>query len=663
MKSIKTKMILIVSLLMAISLSIVGGTVSYLMYTSAIDSLEKTMTTTADVSATLVAEYLETFRAVANETGIVSRLSNPETSVEDKKAIIDNKVEQYSFLAGNIADTKGKGMLVEVDISDRDYFQQALSGITTISNVTLSRTLNQYTIIVAAPLWEGGVYNSKVVGVVYFQIDAKALSDITNEIQVGNTGGAYMLDAENYTIAHKDYSLVENRDNTAQALQGNPELENLAGYEAKMVQGESGFGIYTYGGVQKLIAYAPVPTEQGWSIAVNAELNEFIKSAITAITITIILVLVAILIGIIASILLARSITGPIIQVEQAAKQMAQGNFDVSVDYHSKDEIGSLVASITDMQESTKTVIADTTRGLNSIAEGNFNIRPNAEYRGIFEQIRDSMFKIITDLSETMLQIRMASDQVSAGSEQVSSGAQNLAQGATEQASVMQELSASMNEISDQVKTNADDASHANQLAGVVKDNITTSNQQMAQMMEAMNEISGSSRQIGMIIKTIEDIAFQTNILALNAAVEAARAGAAGKGFAVVADEVRSLASKSSEAAKQTNALIENSIVSVKNGVNIAESTASSLATVVEGAEEITSIIARISDVANEQANSIIQINTGMEQISSVVQANSATSEESAATSEELSGQALSMRSQVAKFQLFEMQSRELPPH
>ncbi len=661
MKSIKTKMILVVSLLMAISLGLVGGTVAVLMYNSSIESLTKTMTTTAGVAGRTVAEYLETFRAVANEVGLLAPLSSPETPLEEKRAIVEEKRALYGFLAGNITDTQGQGQLEAVDVSDRDYFQQALNGVTTISNVVESRTLNKLTIIVAAPIWQGGIAGSAAVGVVYFQIDAKVLSELTDEINIGTTGSAYLLDSENYTIAHDDYSLVENRDNTAQALPNNPELSALAELEAKMAGGEAGFGIYNYAGVQKLIAYAPVPTEQGWSIGVNAELNEFLQSTINAIIITVILVVAAILVGIVASVLLARSITRPLVQVEQAAQKMAEGDFDVEISYRSKNEIGSLAASMADMVASTKAVIEDTSRGLNEIAAGNFNIAPRVEYKGVFEQIKNSMVRIITELSDTLSQIRMASEQVSAGSSQVSDGAQSLAQGATEQASVMQEFSASLGEISQQVNTNSAQAAQANTLAGTVKENVAQSNRQMAQMMSAMDEISDSSHKIGMINKTIEDIAFQTNILALNAAVEAARAGDAGKGFAVVADEVRSLAAKSSEAAQQTGSLIENSISAVKNGADIAETTANSLSTVVQGADEITEIIQQIAKGANEQAASILQINTGIEQISSVVQANSATSEESAATSEELNGQAESMKAQVAKFQLLQQPLQALP--
>lgn len=331
---------------------------------------------------------------------------------------------------------------------------------------------------------------------------------------------------------------------------------------------------------------------------------------------------------------------------------MADGDYDVHIDYQSKDEVGSLAASMRRMMTNTNEIILDTVRGLEEIAKGNFDIEPQAQFVGVFKGIETALVKITTDLSYTISQIIISSDQVSGGANQVSDGAQALAQGATEQASSVQELSASINDVLTQIKENAANATMAGDVVNSVDKTIHTGNEHMIEMMSAMEEISASSTEISKIIKTIEDIAFQTNILALNAAVEAARAGAAGKGFAVVADEVRNLATKSSEAAKQTGVLIEDSVQSVENGVKIATTTSHSLSEVVTGAKEITTLIAKISQASAEQADYISEINLGVEQISAVVQSNSATSEESAAASEELNGQADMMKQLVTKFKL-----------
>lgn len=383
--------------------------------------------------------------------------------------------------------------------------------------------------------------------------------------------------------------------------------------------------------------------EKSIGLSQQAVLFVWIMAAIMVVAFTVAMLLAA---------SIARGISKPIVQIEKAASHMAKGDYDVEITCKTRDEIGSLSDSMREMVTVTKNIIADTSRGLNEMAVGNFDISARVEYIGVFDGIKTAMIKIISDLSATLSQIKMSAEQVSSGSEQVSSGAQALAQGATEQASSVQELSASISEVSQQIRDSADNAAVASKVVDNVGGSIHTSSEQMAQMMSAMTDISSSSSQIGKIIKTIEDIAFQTNILALNAAVEAARAGAAGKGFAVVADEVRNLATKSSEAAKQTNALIEGSVKSVENGVKIADATAKSLTEVVTGAQEITSLISKISDASAEQSNSITQINLGIEQISAVVQTNSATSEESAAASEELNGQANLMKAMVSKFKL-----------
>lgn len=351
---------------------------------------------------------------------------------------------------------------------------------------------------------------------------------------------------------------------------------------------------------------------------------------------------------------ITKSLTGPIREIESAAKDLASGKLDTHIQYESKDELGSLAGSMRITVGRLASIITDLGYLLKESAGGNFNAHTKNEegYVGEFKPLLLMLRQMNTDLSETIGQINESADQVSSGSDQVSSGAQALSQGATEQASAVEELAATINEISEQVRSNAESAQMASSTVSEVGGKLLESNQQMKEMTNAMSEISASSGQIGKIIKTIEDIAFQTNILALNAAVEAARAGAAGKGFAVVADEVRNLASKSSEASKNTSALIESSLRSVDNGTRIADSTAASLLAVVDGTKEITSQINLIAEASREQASSILQVTQGVDQISSVVQTNSATSEESAASSEELSGQAQILKDLVSRFKL-----------
>lgn len=362
----------------------------------------------------------------------------------------------------------------------------------------------------------------------------------------------------------------------------------------------------------------------------------------------------ALLVTILLATYITKSLTRPIHEIEEAAKKLAEGDMSAEITYESKDELGSLSNSVRAMMSRLTAIITDLQYLMGELAQGNFNIktRADADYVGQFRPMLLSLQQTTVSLSDTMQQINLASEQVASGSDQVASGSQALSQGATEQASSIEELAATINEIAGQVAATADNAKEARAQTDAAENEVAVCNQQMNEMISAMKEISDSSAEIGKIIKTIEDIAFQTNILALNAAVEAARAGVAGKGFAVVADEVRSLASKSAEASKNTSTLIDGATQAVQKGMRIADATAGSLTRVVDTTQAVNTVVDKISVAAGAQAESINQVTQGVDQISSVVQTNSATAEESAATSEELTGQAQMLKDLVGRFKL-----------
>ena len=349
-----------------------------------------------------------------------------------------------------------------------------------------------------------------------------------------------------------------------------------------------------------------------------------------------------------------RSIVAPVGQVHRALNGFSEGKLDINVDYESRNELGEMCNALRTSQEVLGECIGDICRLLEEMGKGNFDVRTKDEniYVGALSSILASVRAINSSLSDALVQIDQSAEQVTAGAEQVSTGAQALAQGATEQASAVEELSATIADISNNSRKNAQNSEEAMRHSQDAGRQVTESAKYMEQMVQAMEKISVSSEEIGKIIATIENIAFQTNILALNAAVEAARAGSAGKGFAVVADEVRNLASKSDEAAKATKDLIERSIESVKEGNDIVKSVSESLDKTVASSSQVVEAIQMITQAAAEEAEAITQVTEGIDQISSVVQTNSATSEESAAASEELSSQASLMKSLMSKFRL-----------
>ncbi len=652
MKSIKSKILLSVSLLIVIAFTLTTLLVITTVSRGTIATLEQTMTETAKISAKYVYEYLETYNTAAKETGVIARLSNPEISVEDKQTILDGKIQQYGFLSGNVVDAQGNGIVSQASVGDQNFFKEAMKGNAVTSEVMQDAALNNAVIAVAAPLWDKGVYNSTIVGAVYFLVDATILSDIVKGIKVGETGNAYILDKDGYTIASNIDEAVANRKNTINDSKSDPSLADLAAIEQKMIAGNNGFGVAEYAGGKLLFAYAPIGLND-WSIGIVASQDEFMISTYYTTLIILILAGISVAVGILVAFVLAQSISKPVKEIELAAISMAKGDLSVTIKHKSKDELGILAENMRKSMKTLKTYIDDIDYAMGEFANNSFFINePVMPFVGDYKNIETSIRKFIVEMSKTISKISTAANQVTNNSEQVSLSAQHLAQGSTQQANSVEELSTSITEISTQVKENAQKAELAKDLAETAKTGITTSNEQMQNLMTAMNNISTKSVEISKIIKTIEDIAFQTNILALNAAVEAARAGAAGKGFAVVADEVRNLAGKSAQAAKSTTTLIEDSVASIGEGVQFAQSTAKELLGTVDSVQQTTTVISDIAVISKEQSASIKELVEGIDQISAVVQTNSATSEESAAASQELSSLANLLNELVRKFKI-----------
>ena len=342
----------------------------------------------------------------------------------------------------------------------------------------------------------------------------------------------------------------------------------------------------------------------------------------------------------------------PLHAIEDVAKELTEGNLHSQLEYHSEDEIGRLAHSMRKSIRILGTYVDDIDRSMKQFSEGNFDVQPEVEWRGDFVGILHSFMDFQNSMSDTVRGIQRVSDEVSNGAEQVASSSNELADGATNQAAVVEELTATVTGVSEQVANNSQAAKEISGKVEQLGQALIESNGKMQEMVSSMNEINDASQEIDKIIATINEIASQTNLLALNASIEAARAGEAGKGFAVVANQVNVLADQSAEAAKESAALIEHSVNAVEKGMIVAKETAAQLEEVAENSKTITSEVTNIAETLETQTAEIQQINEGIEQINEVVQTNSATSEECAAASEEMSNEAENLRTMIRRFKV-----------
>ena len=384
--------------------------------------------------------------------------------------------------------------------------------------------------------------------------------------------------------------------------------------------------------------------------------SDSMRKSNVLVAVVIVLALVCLVLGTLLTHFVTAAVRVPVRQLMDASVEMKNGNLAVAdaITYQSKDEIGLLAESMRETLEFLHGYVGEISSTLETVANGDLTMNPDdvTDFRGEFSSIKRSLVYILDNLNETLSEISMASQQVNSGSIQIAAGSQTLAQGASEQTSSVERLSNVISDITSQVNVTAAHAMTAMQTMEDTANQVQACNEQMNHMMSAMNNITQQASQIGNIVKTIEDIAFQTNILALNAAVEAARAGAAGKGFAVVADEVRNLAAKSAEASKNTSDLIGGTVQAVNEGTSVLSDTAQTLLTVVDGSQEAAALVSQIAQAAKEEAEAVSEISQNIEQITTVVYTTSSTAEESASASEELSGQATALNSLLDQFQL-----------
>ena len=635
-------------LLVVLVSSVLIGVITALLNASGIDDvMTKTLGPATQMAADAVEWKMGNYWTALQEAASSDIFRESDPAAPELIPVREDIAQRNGFLYIGKMDAGGFSS-TGYNYAGEDYFQQCKSTM----KPYISDIMNdgqQMIFLLEVPI----ITNDRFDGVVYGGISADFLSDIVVDLAMGSDGVAYVLDNKGNVIGHREVSIVEEGSNMIEAAKTNPDVADVAAVNQRMIQGESGFGAYNFYGDNKFVGFAPIGGNQEWSIAIEASQREFKTSLDRSIMLTVLVVVLVVLVTFPVAVKVGRSISRPIQSCVVRLEKMADGDLHTpSPQVKSKDETAQLARALETMLCRLNDVAQDVSHHLGKMAQGDFHETITRTYWGDFVAMEQSIKAIHSSLKDTLSQISKSAGTVASGAVQVSSGAQSLSQGATEQASAIQELSATADSIAENARQTASAAEEAGHFVEQAGAQLGVSMDYVQELNSAMEKISSSSTEISKIIDTIESIAFQTNILALNAAVEAARAGSAGKGFAVVAEEVRDLASKSDEAAKATKELIEGSITAVVEGGQVVAKVTESLDKTSSIAENVTIKVDAVVGAIENQTTAISQITEGIDQISFVIQNTSATSEQDAATAQELSEQSLLMNHLVRKFRL-----------
>ena len=624
---------------------------------STMRTLEDDMLVVAEISADRINEELRVTTTIVSELGCSYQLSSPVFTQEQKQQYINQRMEAYGMVRGKLIGSNGICAYDGTDYSDRDYFKRSMQGEVVVSDPVIAKTDGKLSVIISAPVYADGDKNGDIVGVVFVVPDPEFLNDIAAAVFVSKNSECYLLGETGITIAHCDSAIAKEQKSNIELSQTDRALRGIAKVEQKMMTGVTGYGTYMKGGTITIQAYAPIEGTNGWSVAVNAPLTDFLGSTVVCIVIGVAIGAAAVCFSVRRAKKIGQAIGEPVAECTERIRQLAEGDLHTPAPViQTQDETQILAEATAALSGNLQKVIGDADYLLGEMSQGNFALTTGCAeaYVGDFQGLLDSIRKLNRKLSETLSEIKTAVGQVSLGANQMADAAQGLAEGATDQAGSVEELQATITNVTEIVEKNANALGASYQKAMEYQQQAKDSGAEMKGLTDAMQRINDTSRQISDIIGEIEDIASQTNLLSLNAAIEAARAGEAGRGFAVVADQIRKLADDSAQSAVHTRELIETSLQEIEHGNQITDKTAEALNRVVEGIEDLANESKKAMEESKAQADAMMQIEQGIEQISTVVQNNSATAEETSATSEELSAQATNMNELTSAFQLRE---------
>ena len=638
--NIKTKLSLIFGAVVLAIVSVVGIASFNSSSKMGTSDAKNSMQISANLAASEIKGKLDDFMKMAQVSGQDPILSN---SKSDSKVTsrIDSLASTYSLTSGNILDINGVSRKDKTDFSDRDYVQKALSGNANISDLTLSKYTQNYGFSVASPVYDK---NNTVNGVVYYRMDVDFMSNILDQISISDNSYTYLVDGNGLVIVHPDKSLI-GEYNITDTKSGLGDISKV------ILSNESGACEYTKDSNDYLCGYSPIEATNGWTVVVAAPKNDFMGPTKAAMKTLIIVSIIALAAALLIAGIFSGRIGSAVHRVSQELSYLSVGDLTHEIDPSKrKDEIGHLQNSARELQQTFRKIINETNTILGGMANYDLRQEDMHPYPGDFNQLSDSVNNIRKILQGLIRQVQSAASSVGIGSSELSSAADALAAGTVTQASSISQLVSSVEEVTERIVSDSENEENVQKRLQELDSLIVTGNNRMDDLDAVVAEVANMSSDIQNIISTIESIAFQINILALNASVEAAHAGESGRGFAVVADEISDLASKTSESSKQTADLINNCIKQIEAAMTCADATSECLKDIVDNSVQISEAFKTISNDTKIQADKSVHIKSEISNISDVVQTNTATAEETAAATQELSEQAKSLSRLIAKF-------------